>query len=192
VTKQGYTFVFDRVTGKPIFPIKETPFPQEVVPGEQASPTQPIPQHPAPFARQSFTEQDINPFAADRDSLVAVVRKANTGSPYIPLTSKMTVFFPGTDGGAQWGGAASDPAGILYIPSKEVPVYTSLIPRRQASASSGKAMFAGNSPVSALLFRLSWGRPQGKSRWVLSVAVAGKQSAWARSGIAGIAERTGE
>lgn len=140
VTKQGFTFVFDRVTGKPIFPIKETPFPQEVVDGEQASPTQPIPQRPAPFARQALTEKEINPFAADRDSLVGVLRKANAGQPYIPLTGKMTVFFPGTDGGAQWGGAATDPEGILYVPSKEVPVYTSLIPRRQPSASSDKAL----------------------------------------------------
>jgi quinoprotein glucose dehydrogenase len=134
VTKQGFTFVFDRVTGKPIFPIMETPFPQEVVAGEQASRTQPIPQWPAPFARQSFTEKELNPFAADRDSLLGILKKANTGSPYIPLTGKMTVFFPGTDGGAQWGGAATDPQGVMYVPSKEVPVYTSLIPRRKPSS----------------------------------------------------------
>lgn len=143
VTKQGFTFVFDRVTGKPIFPIRETPFPQEVVEGEQASPTQPIPQQPAPFARQSFSEKDINAFAADRDSLAGVLRKANAGSPYIPLTSKMTVFFPGTDGGAQWGGAATDPEGIMFVPSKEVPVYTSLILRRLPSA-TGKQALVGN------------------------------------------------
>ncbi|RCR67496.1 outer membrane protein assembly factor BamB family protein [Larkinella punicea] len=143
VTKQGFTFVFDRITGKPIFPIKETPFPQEAVSGEQASPTQPIPQRPAPFARQSFTEKEINSFAASRDSLVDVLRKANTG-PYVPLTGKMTVFFPGTDGGAQWGGAATDPEGILYVPSKEVPVYTSLIPRQQPSPNAGQQTVAGN------------------------------------------------
>lgn len=143
VTKQGFTFVFDRVTGKPIYPINETPFPQNVVEGEQASPTQPIPQRPTPFARQAFTEKEINLFAADRDSLVDVLHNAKAGQPYIPLTSTMTVFFPGTDGGAQWGGAATDPDGILYVPSKEVPVYTSLIPRRQPSANSHKAV-AGN------------------------------------------------
>lgn len=143
VTKQGFTFVFDRVTGKPIFPIQETPFPQEAVSGEQVSPTQPIPQRPAPFARQSFTEKEINSFAASRDSLVDVLRKANTG-PYVPLTGKMTIFFPGTDGGAQWGGAATDPEGILYVPSKEVPVYTSLIPRQQPSPNAGQQAVAGN------------------------------------------------
>ncbi|WP_109677132.1 outer membrane protein assembly factor BamB family protein [Dyadobacter jejuensis] len=133
VTKQGYTFVFDRVTGKPIFPITETAFPQTVMPGEQASPTQPVPDKPAPFARQAFTERDFSPFVADRDSLVAMLKLANTGSAYIPLTGKTTIFFPGTDGGAQWGGAATDPDGVLYVPSKEIPVYTSLIPKQQNS-----------------------------------------------------------
>nr|WP_295932016.1 PQQ-binding-like beta-propeller repeat protein [uncultured Dyadobacter sp.] len=142
VTKQGFTFVFDRVTGNSIFPIKEVAFPQEAVPGEKASPTQPIPQWPAPFARQAFTEKELNPFAADRDSLLGLLKKANTGSAYIPLTDKMTVFFPGTDGGAQWGGAATDPDGVMYVPSKEVPVYTSLIARRKPS---GQKQVAGSS-----------------------------------------------
>lgn len=131
VTKQGFTFVFDRVTGKPIFPIKETPFPQEAAVGEQPSHTQPIPQLPVPFTRQSFTEKDINPWASNRDSLKVMIRKARTGTPYIPLTEKMTVFFPGTDGGAQWGGAAADPEGILYVPAKENPVHMTLIRRNK-------------------------------------------------------------
>lgn len=131
ITKQGFTFVFDRVTGKPIFPIKETSFPKEAAAGEQPSPTQPIPQLPAPFTRQSFTEKDINPWASNRDSLRVMLSKARTGGPYIPLSEKMTVFFPGTDGGAQWGGAAADPDGILYIPAKENPVHMTLIRRKQ-------------------------------------------------------------
>ncbi|GAB3337983.1 hypothetical protein GCM10027299_49660 [Larkinella ripae] len=132
VTKQGQTFVFDRVTGKPVFPIREVAFPQEGVPGEKVAATQPVPQRPVPFTRQSFTENDLSPFVADRDSLAALIRTARTGSAYIPITEKLTIFFPGTDGGAQWGGAAADPEGILYIPAKELPVYTSLIRREQA------------------------------------------------------------
>lgn len=139
VTKQGYTFVFDRVTGEPVFPVKETAFPQDAMPGEHVSATQPVPQKPAPFARQSFTEKDFSPFVADRDSLTAILRNARTGSPYIPITDKMTIFFPGTDGGAQWGGAATDPEGILYVPSKEIPVYTTLIPKRKRPGSGGSA-----------------------------------------------------
>lgn len=134
VTKQGHIFVFDRVTGEPIYPIEQVPFPQEAMPGEEPSPTQPIPLEPQPFTRQSFTLKDFNSFVADRDSLMEVLRNANTGSPYIPITEKMTVFFPGTDGGAQWGGAATDPEGIIYIPAKEIPVYTSLVPKEKKPA----------------------------------------------------------
>lgn len=127
ITKQGYVFVFDRVTGKPLFPIKETAFTTAGVPGEKPSPTQPIPTLPVPFTRQSFTEKNLHDFVADRDSLTGLMRKARTGSAYIPIGFDMTIFYPGTDGGAQWGGAATDPEGILYVPAKEIPVYTSLV-----------------------------------------------------------------
>ncbi len=136
VTKQGFTFVFDRVTGEPIFPINETAFPQDAVPGEAPAKTQPIPQLPEPFTRQSFTEKEINPWAAGRDSIRSVLRKARTGTPYIPLSETMTVFFPGTDGGAQWGGAATDLDGIMYVPAKENPVHMTLRPPR-ATATAG-------------------------------------------------------
>ncbi|ODS82693.1 MAG: pyrrolo-quinoline quinone [Cytophagaceae bacterium SCN 52-12] len=128
VTKQGHTFVFDRVTGEPVFPIDEVAFPQDGVEGEKPAVTQPVPRLPLPFTRQGFTAKDFSPFVEDRDSLENLLKNARTGSPYIPITEKMTVFFPGTDGGAQWGGAAADPDGILYVPAKELPVYTSLIP----------------------------------------------------------------
>jgi len=137
ITKQGYIFVFDRVTGKPLFPIKETAFPTNGVPGEQLSKTQPIPTLPVPFTRQSFTEKDLNRFAADRDSLAAIVRKARTGSAYIPIGFDMTLFYPGTDGGAQWGGAATDPEGMMYIPAKEVPVYTTLRHKKTVADAKG-------------------------------------------------------
>lgn len=127
VTKQGYVFVFDRVTGKPLFPIKETPFRFPAIQGEKVSATQPIPALPLPFTRQQFTSKDFNEFVADRDSLVQLLSKAKTGSAYIPITSSMTVFYPGTDGGAQWGGAAADLNGTMYVPAKEIPVYTSLV-----------------------------------------------------------------
>lgn len=128
VTKQGYTFVFDRVSGKPLFPVDDVAFPQDGVEGERPATTQPIPRKPLPFTRQGFTAKDFSPFAEDRDSLENLLKNARTGGPYIPITEKMTVFFPGTDGGAQWGGAATDPDGILYVPAKQLPVYTSLIP----------------------------------------------------------------
>lgn len=126
LTKQGYIFVFDRVTGKPLFPIKETAFQMDAMEGEKPSKTQPIPTLPLPFTRQTFGAKDFNPFVADRDSLEGLLKKARFGTAYIPITGDMTIFYPGTDGGAQWGGAATDPDGIMYIPAKEIPVYTTL------------------------------------------------------------------
>ncbi|CAN5625055.1 hypothetical protein BH09BAC4_BH09BAC4_29390 [soil metagenome] len=130
-TKQGHLFVFDRVSGKPLFPVAETAFSGDAVAGEQTSRTQPIPQKPAPFTKQTFTEKDINSWASNRDEIVATLRKARTGSPYIPLTSDMTIFFPGTDGGAQWGGSAVDPEGTIYIPAKQNPCFSTLVRKEQ-------------------------------------------------------------
>ena len=126
ITKQGYIFVFDRVTGKPLFPIKETAFPMDAMEGEKPSKTQPIPTLPLPFTRQTFSAKDFNSFVADRDSLEGLLKNARFGTAYIPITGDMTIFYPGTDGGAQWGGAATDQDGIMYIPAKEIPVYTTL------------------------------------------------------------------
>lgn len=137
VTKQGYVFVFDRVTGKPLFPIKETVFRFPAIGGEKVSISQPIPTLPAPFTRQKFTAGDFNPFVADRDSLTRLLAKASTGSAYIPITARMTVFYPGTDGGAQWGGAATDPGGTMYVPAKEIPVYTSLVKKQAPQNAKG-------------------------------------------------------
>ena len=138
ITKQGQIFVFDRVTGKPLFPIVEKQFSNvSAVPGEVPAKTQPVPTLPVPFTRQGFTEKDLSPFAADRDSLISIIRKSTTGSPYLPIGFQRTIFFPGTDGGAQWGGAAADEDGILYIPAKEIPVYTSLIKKETLT---GKAL----------------------------------------------------
>lgn len=147
ITKQGQVFMFNRVTGQPLFDIVEQAFPGDGIAGEYPSPTQPIPQKPIPFTRQSFLEKDFNAFVADRDSLVRLLRNANTGSPYIPLGKKTTIFFPGTDGGAQWGGAAADPEGILYVPAKELPVYTSLVEVEQPTtdvAITGAGLYTSN------------------------------------------------
>jgi quinoprotein glucose dehydrogenase len=137
ITKQGYVFVFDRVTGKPLFPIKETAFVVDAMSGEKPSTTQPIPTLPLPFTRQTFHAENFNSFVADRDSLAGLLSKARTGSAYIPITGDMTIFYPGTDGGAQWGGAATDQEGILYVPAKEIPVYTSLVKKEVISNKKG-------------------------------------------------------
>ena len=126
VTKQGYVFVFDRETGEPLFPIEEQPVPASDIPGEEAWPTQPFPTKPAPYARQTFTEEDINPYAENREELIATFRKSRSEGPFTPLSKDGTVIYPGLDGGAEWGGAAVDPEGIMYVNSSEMPWHISL------------------------------------------------------------------
>ncbi len=137
ITKQGYIFLFDRVTGAPIFPIEEKNVVVLAMPGEHPSATQPIPVKPVAFTRQSFTANDFNDFVSNKDSLQQILRQAQTGAAYIPVTEKMTIFFPGTDGGGQWGGAAADPQGILYVPAKEIPCYTTLVDASQPTGGIG-------------------------------------------------------
>jgi quinoprotein glucose dehydrogenase len=121
VTKQGYVYIFDRVTGTPLFPITEVSVPASNLNGEHAWPTQPIPSKPAPFARQSYmlTEKDVSPYAPDRDTLIARLKNYKT-QLYAPPSKEGTVIFPGYDGGAEWGGAAVDPDGIMYVNSNEM------------------------------------------------------------------------
>jgi quinoprotein glucose dehydrogenase len=121
VTKQGYVFVFNRVTGKPLFPIKEVPAPKSNLMGEQTWPTQPIPSKPAPFARQSptVTEKEISPYAENREELIDKVKRYKNAMFAAP-SKEGTVIFPGFDGGAEWGGAAADPEGVLYVNSNEM------------------------------------------------------------------------
>ena len=122
VTKQGQTFVFDRVTGTPIFPIKEVKAPKSKLNGEIAWKTQPVPTKPAPFARQAheLTEKDINPYAENRAELIQRLKQYKTKRFSAP-SAEGTVIFPGFDGGAEWGGAAADPKdGILYVNSNEM------------------------------------------------------------------------
>lgn len=122
VSKQGYIFLFDRVTGKPLFPIKEVSAPKAALPGEFPWPTQPVPTKPAPYARQAhtLTEKDISIHAPDHDSLV-IKFKVYQKSQFAAPSKEGTVILPGFDGGAEWGGAAADPQeGIIYVNSNEM------------------------------------------------------------------------
>jgi quinoprotein glucose dehydrogenase len=136
VTKNGFVFMFDRVTGTPLFPIDEKPVPKSVLPGEQAWPTQPVPRLPAPFSRQNITEKDISHFAENRQELLNTFKNAKKGA-YQPLSLTPTILFPGADGGAEWGGAAVDPEGILYINSNEIPWLFSLSESKDNKKLSG-------------------------------------------------------
>lgn len=146
VTKQGYVFVFDRVTGKSIFPITEIPVPKSMLRGEKPWPTQPIPSKPAPFARQSksLTEKDISTYAENREELIQNLKKYHTAT-YAPGSKAGTVILPGYDGGAEWGGAAADPEGILYVNSNEMAWIQTMVenPKEDAMAnlSAGEKLY---------------------------------------------------
>lgn len=143
-TKQGFLFVFNRVTGEPLWPIEERPVPKSDVAGEEAWPTQPFPTKPPPFARQSFTEKDINPYLSDteRDKVREELKTWRNEGLFTPPSLQGTVSMPGNNGGANWGSSAVDPTrGTMYIVSKELPMGIKLqIPRPRAQGrGAGKA-----------------------------------------------------
>ena len=140
-SKQGYLYVFNRVTGKPLWPIVERPVPQSTAPGEQSSPTQPIPTKPPPFARQSFKEKDINPYlpAKDKAALRKILSTYRNEGVYTPPSLQGTIEMPGHNGGANWGSSAVDPVhGRMFIVSKELPVTAKLeAPRERPTGKIG-------------------------------------------------------
>ncbi len=124
VTKQGFVWVFERETGRPIWPIEERPVPASDMPHERISPTQPFPTNPPPFARQSFTPDDLSPYLSDADRTrfrEAMLAARNEGL-FTPPARGGTIQMPGNNGGANWGGAAVDAArGTLVVVSKDLP-----------------------------------------------------------------------
>ncbi len=123
-TKTGFVFLFNRASGEPLFPIVETPVDTATdLVGEKLSPTQPIPQKPAAFVRQSFTEKDINPYLSPEEyaDVKAKLAGYHTGSMFKPESKAGTIIFPGFDGGAEWGGPAVDPNdATLFINANEM------------------------------------------------------------------------
>ncbi|GAA4445977.1 hypothetical protein GCM10023091_38330 [Ravibacter arvi] len=140
-TKKGYIFVFDRDTGEPVFPVEEVKVPASPIAEEEAWPTQPIPKLPLPIARQEILESDLNIHSPDYDSLKKVYHSYRKGK-YLPVGEVPTMVTPGLMGGAEWGGAAVDSDGMLYVNSNEVPWILTLRP-----TSEGEAQFSGGERV---------------------------------------------
>ena len=135
--KQGFVWVFDRVTGAPLWPIEERPVPRSDMPGEQVWPTQPFPTQPPPFARQRFTADDLNPYLSpeDRARFRDQILSARNEGLFTPPGRGDTIEMPGNNGGANWAGAAVDPsAGLLYVVSKDLPAILKLVPDSTAPA----------------------------------------------------------
>jgi quinoprotein glucose dehydrogenase len=125
-TKSGYVFLFDRRTGEPLFPIKNVSTPASTVPGEVASPTQPIPTIPLPFTRQGLNEDMLTTRTTEAHTWAVKQFRtfaSGSGGQFVPPTvDKFVALLPGTNGGAEWGGPAVDPAtGVLYVNANETP-----------------------------------------------------------------------
>jgi quinoprotein glucose dehydrogenase len=124
VGKEGFVWVFDRETGTPLWPIEERSVPRSDMPGEKTWPTQPFPLKPPPFARQTFTVKDLSPFmdAQEFAYFRHEVENARNQGMFTPPGLRNTIEMPGNNGGANFGGAAVDPAnGALYVVSKDLP-----------------------------------------------------------------------
>jgi quinoprotein glucose dehydrogenase len=138
VTKEGFAFVFDRVTGQPVWPIEEHSVPKSTTPGEEASSTQPFPTKPAAFERQGVSVDDLIDFTPElRAEATEIVKRYVTGPLFTPPSiksdgpsgTKGTLQLPGSVGGADWNGAAFDPeTKILYVPSVTGVFAADLIP----------------------------------------------------------------
>jgi quinoprotein glucose dehydrogenase len=127
--KTGFLYVFDRVTGQPLWPIEERPVPKSDVPGEKAWPTQPFPTTPPPFSRQKFTVDDISPYLPDEERAVIKdqILSARNEGIFTPPSFRGTVSMPGNQGGSNWGTTAADPAkGIVYVLNVDEPAYLKL------------------------------------------------------------------
>ncbi|HXJ03722.1 MAG TPA: PQQ-binding-like beta-propeller repeat protein [Candidatus Acidoferrum sp.] len=141
-TKQGFVYLFDRVSGKPLFPIEYRKYPPSVVPGEVAASEQPLPTRPAPFARQILSREMLtNRTPEAHHWALENFRRFRSEGQFVPFSvGKDTVVFPGFDGGAEWGGPAVDPqTAILYVNANEMAWTGALAP--DSGESSPKALY---------------------------------------------------
>ena len=134
ISKMGYVYVFDRLTGEPLFPIDDIPVPSEAVPGELLAATQPRPVLPPPFVRQGLTEDMLTQRTPEAHAAVLEQFRLLKSGMWEPPSLVGTAIFPGFDGGGEWGGAAFDPdSGLLYVNANEMPWIMQLVPTVTAS-----------------------------------------------------------
>ena len=141
-TKQGFVYLFERTTGKPLFPVEYRKYPGSSVPGESAADTQPLPTKPAPFSRQLLTENMLTTRTPEAHQwALEQFRAMRSEGQFIPFTTgKETVIMPGFDGGAEWGGSAYDPqTGILYVNANDI-AWTSSLAATQ-TGNSGRSVY---------------------------------------------------
>lgn len=128
VTKQAFVYVFDRVTGQPVWPIEEQPVAASNVPGERASKTQPFPTKPAPLDIQGVRDEDLNDLTPEiHKEALDIASLYDHGPLFTPPSMRGTIQVPGTVGGASWAGAAIDPqTGMLYVGTVRLPMLVTI------------------------------------------------------------------
>jgi quinoprotein glucose dehydrogenase len=142
-TKQGYLYLFDRATGKPLFPIEERPYPRSEVPGEVTSPTQPAPVSPEPFTRQTLTRDMMTTRTPEaHEKALQEFATFRSGGQFTPVgLNQETVIFPCFLGGAEWGGPAVDPnRGVIYVNANEAACVLGLT-ENKPTASTGERIY---------------------------------------------------
>ena len=140
ITKTGYVYLFERETGKPLFPIEYRKVPTSTLDGERAAETQPFPVLPPPFTRQTLTEDMLTTRTPEAHAAaLKIFREYATRGMYDPPNLQGTIIFPGVDGGGEWGGPAFDlETGLLYVNSNEMPWMHKMVAR------SDKSLYGSN------------------------------------------------
>jgi quinoprotein glucose dehydrogenase len=143
-TKSGYIYLFDRESGKPLFPVEYRKVPASDLPGEVAADTQPFPLQPEPFARQKLTADMLTQRTpqAHADAL-ARFSKVRSDGQFVPASREGTIIFPGFDGGAEWGGPAFDPeTHLLYVNANEMAWILRMVEQKpQTGSATGKSIY---------------------------------------------------
>jgi quinoprotein glucose dehydrogenase len=139
ITKTGYVFVLDRLSGEPLFPIEYRRVPPSALDGERLAERQPFPVQPPPFARQGLTEDMLTTRTPEAHAAVLAQFRRMSKGFFAPPSREGTIVFPGFDGGAEWGGAAFDPdTALLYVNSNEMPWIVKMIPNNDTSLYNSK------------------------------------------------------
>ena len=139
-TKMGFTFVLDRDTGEPLFPVIEIPVPKSIVPGEEAWPTQPVPLKPLPLSRVQITGADLsNVTPESREYALEQFQKYLSGPVFTPPSERGHIVSPGFNGGVEWHGGSFDPtSNVIYVNSHDAPTLNRL--RQVYGPGEGKTM----------------------------------------------------
>lgn len=186
LSKQGFCYVFDRATGKPVWPIEERAVPQSTIPGEHSSPTQPFPTKPAAFDIQNVTPDSLVDFTPElRRKAMAILEQYHYGPVFTPPSlDKPTIQLPGNAGGASWSGGAVDPeTGTLYVSSITMPNAVTMAKSSEAAADYVGQPGAVDSIDGVPIWKPPYGRVTaidlntGEFRWITPVGNLGRTNA---------------